>query len=229
MTLDEKQLLFKDVIGASVKDMRNSLGQVLYKLEEAPEFTGQNQQASDALAEAQYEVIRIENVVNQLHGLYLLENDSLAVQRQETYLYELVEDVVANMGSLLQAKQIDFSIKGEDICWYVDPYLLSCVLQITLLNAIRYTKDRIAVSLSAHENGTMISVIDNGQGYPDSVLESFQALVAGEAVRHISSQNTSWLYCERIAALHVNQGKQGYTRLSNDGATGGGRIDIFLP
>lgn len=229
MTLDEKQLLFKDVIGASVKDMRNSLGQVLYKLEEAPEFAVQSQPTSAALAEAQYEVIRIQNVVNQLHGLYLLENDSLAVQRQETYLYELIEDVQANMGSLLQAKQIDFSIEGEDLCWYVDPYLISCVLQIMLLNAIRYTENRISVSLAPYENGTMISVIDNGQGYPDSVLESFQALVAGEAVSRISSQNTSWLYCERIAALHVNQGKPGFTRLSNDAETGGGRIDIFLP
>ena len=228
MTLEEKQLPFKDVIGASVKDMRNSLGQVLYQLEEAS-IEGHSSPSSTSVADAQYEVIRIENVINQLHGLYLLETDSLAVQRQEIYLHELIEDVLANMGSLLHSKDIEMKIEGEDVCAYVDPYLMSCVMQIILLNAIRYTKDCIEVTVTTCDGGALISVIDNGQGYPASVLEHFQALIAGEPVAHVSSQNTSWLYCERIAALHGNQGKQGYTKLSNDEATNGGRIDVFLP
>ena len=228
MAWDDKQILFKDVISASVKDMRNSLGQVLYQLEESSHATQEVTQGC-SVADAQYEVIRIENVINQLHGLYLLETDALAVQRQEAYLHELIEDVMANMGALLHLKDIEVRIEGVDLCGYIDPYLVSCVMQIVLLNAIRYTKNKIEITVAEHEGGAMVSVIDNGQGYPEAVLEHFKALMAGEPVQHVSSQNTSWLYCERIAALHSNQGKNGYTKLSNDEDTKGGRIDLFLP
>lgn len=224
MTSENSQLLFKDILGASVKDMRNSLGQVLYTLE--------GQQVSDNAddaSNAQYEVVRIQNVINQLYGLYLLDSDALTVQMQETYLYELVEDVLANMGSLIQSKSIDVTIEGDDIYWYIDPYLVSCIIQIALLNAVRYTKDQIHVSFRQQDGGVMVSIIDNGSGYPDSVLEQFAALVNGGCPAHLTSQNTSWLYCERIAALHMNQGRQGKTTLSNDAQTGGGRMDLFLP
>lgn len=224
----ENQLLFKSVISASVKDMRNSLGQVLYKLDTLMAHHLKDEDKYD-LADAQYEMVRMQNVINQLHGLYLIETDSLTVQMQDSYILELLEDTLASLETLLENKQIDVDVSAEDVSWYLDPHLIGSVLQIILLNAIRYTNDRIKITLATSEQGLMISVIDNGQGYPSSVLDSFNDLVTGETVSNVSGQNTGWLYCEKVANQHKNQGRVGYTRLCNDAATGGGRIDLFIP
>lgn len=225
---DKNQLPFKDVIGASVKDMRNSLGQVLYKIDGllAQHLEGDEQAE---LADAQYEMIRMQNVINQLHGLYLLESDTLTVQMQETYVLELIEDSLAGLDTLLENKGIKVELFASDFSWYLDPNLLGSALQIVLLNAIRYTDDKISIQLTKADDGLMISVIDNGRGYPESVLESFQSLVNGEPAAHISSQNTGWLYCEKVANVHKNHDVYGYTRLCNDAESGGGRIDLFIP
>lgn len=225
---EQNQLSFKKVIGASVKDMRNSLGQVQYKLDTLMAEQTDAKELSE-LSDAQYEMVRMQNVINQLHGLYLLESDTLTVQMQEAYVLELVEDSLAGLETLLKHKQIEVELDADDISWYVDPHLIANVLQIILLNAIRYTENKISLVLNQSEDGLLISVIDNGKGYPQSVLDSFQSLVAGESVANVSSQNTSWLYCEKVALLHKNNALQGHTRLSNDSGTGGGRIDLLLP
>lgn len=224
----ENQQLFKDVISASVQDMRNSLGQVFYKLDTLMAHHLKDEEKYD-LVDAQYEMVRMQNVINQLHGLYLIETDALTVQMQDSYVFELLEDTLASLEALLENKQIDVVVSGEDISWYLDPRLIGSILQIILLNAIRYTNDQIQISLQLQDQGLMISVIDNGAGYPDSILESFNALVSGEVISNVSGQNAGWLYCEKIAKQHKNQGKVGFTRLRNDPSTGGGRIDLFIP
>ncbi|CUB03429.1 sensor histidine kinase [Marinomonas fungiae] len=224
----ENPLHFKNVISASVQDMRNSLGQVLYKLDTLMAQHLKDEEKYD-LVDAQYEIVRMQNVINQLHGLYLIETDALTVQMQDSYVLELLEDTLASFEALLENKQIDVEVSGEDISWYLDPHLIGSILQIILLNAIRYTKDKIQISLERQDHGLMISVIDNGKGYPDSVLESFNALVSGEVITGVSGQNAGWLYCEKIAKQHKNQGRVGFTRLGNDPVTGGGRIDLYIP
>ncbi|SBS31224.1 Adaptive-response sensory-kinase SasA [Marinomonas aquimarina] len=224
----DNQLPFRNIISASVKDMRNSLGQVLYKLDTLMAHHLKDEDKYD-LVDAQYEMVRMQNVINQLHGLYLIETDSLTVQPQDSYVMELIEDILASFEALLENKQIDVTVRGDDLSWYLDPQLISSVLQIILLNAIRYTNDEINIELASVEQGLMISVVDNGQGYPDAVLDSFANLVSGQTLANVSSQNSGWLYCEKVANQHKNQGHVGFTKLRNDAATGGGRIDLFIP
>lgn len=224
----ENQLLFKSVISASVKDMRNSLGQVLYKLDTLMAHHLKDEDKYD-LADAQYEMVRMQNVINQLHGLYLLETDALTVQMQDSYVLELIEEALVSFETLLENKQINLEVSAEDFSWYLDPHLISSVLQIILLNAIRYTNDQIKICVERNQDGLTISVIDNGQGYPETVLQSFDDLVNGETISNVSGQNAGWLYCEKIAKQHKNQGRVGFTRLCNDKTTSGGRIDLFIP
>ncbi|MFD1383747.1 sensor histidine kinase [Rhodanobacter aciditrophus] len=228
MTNNTNQLPFEDVIGASVNDMRNSLGQVRYKLESIAGGI-QGEEATAGLKIVDYEVTRMQNVVNQLHGLYLMESDKLIVQMQETYVLELIDDILAGMESLLQINGVEIEVIGEDLCWYLDPYLLTGVLNIAVLNAVRYTQDKICITVEEGEDGLSLTVDDNGAGYPDIVLERFNSIKSGESIDTFSSQNIGWLYCEKVAAQHKNKGVCGQTVLDNQSVIGGGRLRINLP
>lgn len=228
MKADDNQLPFADVIGVSVNDMRNSLGQVLYKLTGISEELD-TQESKLGLQVVEYEVTRMQNVMNQLHGLYLIETDSLTIQMQEVYVFELIDDILAGMNGLLANKKVEVELRGEDICWYLDPYLMTNVLNIAILNAVRYTNDKICITLVHSEKGLSISIDDNGQGYPDVVLERFNNVKAGMSIEEVSSQNIGWLFCEKIASLHKNQGNTGETILDNESVISGGRLQVLLP
>lgn len=226
--LENKQLSFKKVLSASVQDMRNSVGQVMHKIEGLQSHLLQISEKNE-LIEVQYEMIRMQNVINQLHGLYLIENDSLTVQMQETYVLEVLEDTLATMENLFDSRGISVEIEADDLCWYLDANLISSVLQIIILNAFRYTKDLITITLSKSEQGLQFSISDNGNGYPELVLQGFENMLLGDSIVNVTSQNAGWYYCEKIASLHKNQGRVGSTKLSNDMLIGGGRIDLIIP
>ncbi|MBJ7551969.1 sensor histidine kinase [Marinomonas ostreistagni] len=223
----QSQLPFKEVIEASIKDMRNSLSQVLFNLDNT---INRNESVNkDELVEAQYEIVRMQNVINQLYGLYLVSDDHLVVNSTDTFVMDVVEDALAGLDTLLKHKTIEVNIKGEDLSWYLDPQLISNVLQITLLNALRYTEDTIEIEFTTSEEGLHISVIDNGKGYPDFILASYEALIAGDPVENVSSQNAGWFYCDKVVRLHNNQGVHGHTKLKNNEGSCGGRIDMLIP
>lgn len=226
--MNDKQVPFEDVIGASVNDMRNSLGQVLYKLNSISEgLSGED--AQSGLKVVEYEVTRMQNVINQLHGLYLIEADKLIVQMQEVYVLELIEDILAGMETLLRANNVTIQVTGDDLCWYLDPYLLTGILNIAVLNAVRYTEDQVCINVEECERGLCISIDDNGAGYPEVVLERFESVKSGQPIDAVSSQNIGWLYCEKVAAQHRNQGSSGETILNNQSLIGGGRLQVVLP
>lgn len=223
----QPQLPFQEVIEASIKDMRNSLSQVLFKLDSA--IANTDGVDRNMFAEAQYEIVRMQNVISQMYGLYLVNDDKLVVSASETFVLELVEDTLAGLDALLQQKGIEVTVQGEDISWYLDSQLMETVLQIALLNALRYTNNKIDIQFKATSDGLLLSVIDNGRGYPEFILEAYDALVSGSSVDNVTSQNTGWLYCDKVVRLHTNQGRFGRTTLKNDDTTGGGRIDMLIP
>ena len=152
----QPQLPFQEVIEASIKDMRNSLSQVLFKLDSA--IANTDGVDRNMFAEAQYEIVRMQNVISQMYGLYLVNDDKLVVSASETFVLELVEDTLAGLDALLQQKGIEVTVQGEDISWYLDSQLMETVLQIALLNALRYTNNKIDIQFQATSDGLLLSV-----------------------------------------------------------------------
>lgn len=214
---------FEHLLSASVNDMKNSLSMVLQTLDGLP---AEHQQT---LGTVQYEATRMQNTLTQLLGLYLIERGTLPVQMSEHYLIDIVEECVIAQRSLLESKGIQVELDVDDISWYMDAQLISSVVNIALVNAVRYTKSQISISAGMSDGYLYLHVDDNGQGYPPIVLEKFQQLVSDQAALDASSQTLGWYYCERVAAIHCNQGRKGSTRLSNESQQGGGRLSIILP
>ncbi len=74
----------------------------------------------------------------------------------------------------------------------------------------------------------MISVEDNGPGFPPSMLESETG--SEQDINIVSGRTKLGLvFCRMVAALHRNGGREGYIRLENGGKLGGGRFSVLLP
>ncbi|ADZ91275.1 sensor histidine kinase [Marinomonas mediterranea] len=220
---------FREVLPASVNDMKNSLSLVLQTLDLIQE-DATNGIDLNALAMVQYEATRMQNTLTELQNFYLFERDLLTIQMNESYVVDIVEEQVAANATLWKTKNIQVDVAGdEDLCAYIDASLVSSVINIGLVNASRYTRDRVNVQVEQVEGSVLIAIDDNGDGYPDFILEKFSNLLAGDQASETSAQALAWYYCNAIMEIHKNHDLKGRIDLSNSSSLEGGRFEIYLP
>ena len=102
------------------------------------------------------------------------------------------------------------------------------VLGNCINNAIRYARESLLITVSDEAGQLVISINDDGDGYPAQMLERQADYVQG--INHSSGSTGLGLYfANRIAALHQRNGVEGRTEISNGGPLGGGLFSLFLP
>lgn len=221
---------FATLLASAAHDMKNSLGFMLNSLNEiGDEYEATDTNLSDKLNLLRYETKRVSNDLVQLLTLYKLESQlySLTVNRQS--VYELLEEQLAYFQAELTARDIGTELScAPDLEWHYDSGLLAGVITNVINNAIRYTRDKILLGAAIEGEFLVITIADNGPGYPASIC----AQVPGEsgAVDHISGSTGLGLYFSSlIAQLHSSKTLTGYISLANDAALGGGSFKIHLP
>ena len=226
----KKHIDFQMVMASSVHDMKNSLSMLLQSFED---WHGRNP-ASDpveakALSGMHYEAARLQTNLLQLLSLYRLDLKTLPMQIEEHFVLDLLEEQVAHNQVLLDNLNIEIVLDCDpDFVWYVDSHLLGGVINNVLVNASRYTKDKVLISAREENGGLNIRIDDNGPGYPKAMLD--QAKPATRGVDFLSNSSNLGLYfCQEIASLHQNKGREGCITLSNDSSLGGSRFEIWLP
>jgi signal transduction histidine kinase len=111
---------------------------------------------------------------------------------------------------------------------FFDRELVASVLANSINNAIRYAKDALLITVSDEAGQLVITINDDGEGYPPEMIERQADYVQG--INHSSGSTGLGLYfAGRIAALHQRNGVGGYTRISNGGPLGGGVFSLYLP
>ena len=74
----------------------------------------------------------------------------------------------------------------------------------------------------------MLSVCDDGEGYPEAMLAKQSDYVLG--INHSTGSTGLGLYFSgRIAELHERNGVRGHIEISNGGPLGGGEFRLYLP
>lgn len=222
---------FHHVIVASIQDMKNSLNILQHTLEKMPV----NKEAvgsfyyNDALA-LHYEVARMQNSTAQLHSLFLLENNELSLQLVENYLQDVVEEKIISHARLFQCLDVDITVEvDEGLYVYADSDLLAQVIDIAIVSAARYSKGKITIQAKSMHDGALISVEDNGQGYPDLALQDFAKVIKEKSLAELTNQTLAWYFCYSIAKMHHIKRRHGWVKLSNDSQLGGSLFEIFIP
>lgn len=225
---DAPKLDFSMVIASAVHDMKNSLGMVLHSLDELRDELSEDVRQSRRFNTLQYEAERVHGDLVQLLGLYRLEQDTLGVNIDEHYLPDVLNEQMARHQALLDGLGLTGEIASNDLVGYFDRDLVGGVLASTINNAIRYTQSRIRLDARDEDGYLVLSVEDDGQGYPASMREAPERIHKGIDFS-TGSTSLGLYFASAVAHLHHQGERTGFIRLRNGGELGGGIFELWLP
>ncbi len=221
---------FSSVLAAAVHDMKNSLCLLIQSIESLAELIPPGDNAvSDQVASVHYEATRLNTNLVQILSLYRAELDKLPITIDECFIDDLFDDVMSSVRIYMEQKNLLVSINvQEDISWYLDRELIFMLINDVLINAMRYGTSQIQLSAKIHDNILVITVEDDGDGYPESMLQKSTQDLAGFDV----SQGRTGLglyFARLIANAHSRDKQHGQIALSNGGSLGGSVFEVRLP
>ena len=116
----------------------------------------------------------------------------------------------------------------ENLFWFLDGDLISVVFNNVLNNAVRFAKGKIKVSTQKDNGYLVMTIEDDGEGYPDHMLASKTPTQEGVNLK-TGRIGLGLYFSDMVARLHKNQGKEGFISTSNGGAYGGAYFSISIP
>ncbi len=224
---------FSDILASTLHDMKNSLGILFNNLEEIiAQCREQSCSRHTEFYALQYEIQRLNNGLIRLLSLYKAEKSQLAVNIDYHTISDVLEEVAASHEILLNSRNIRIATDcADDLCWAFDRNLVVGVLDNVINNAFRYTRATVKISASTQTGYLVLSVEDDGTGYPPAMLynEEKQTDFKREIDFKTGSTGLGLYFSLMVAALHVNQDKTGFISVANGGSLGGGIFSIYLP
>lgn len=230
MSQDLPALDFSTVIASTVHDMKNSLTQLMQAHSQSLARLPEAARHAPEQGVIEFEFAHLNGMLVQLLGLYKLGVNQMPLQPAYHELDDFIEaqlachhDVFASRGILATYEVDPLSPLG-----FFDRELIASVLANCINNAIRYARHALLISVSDEAGQLVITISDDGEGYPLPMLERQADYVQG--LNHSSGSTGLGLYfAGRIAALHQRNGIGGRTEISNGGLLGGGVFRLYLP
>lgn len=226
---DQMPIDFSFVLASSVHDMKNSLGMLLNTLSAMVEASPpKDAQQAKLFSTLEYEAARINGELVQLLSLYKMDEKTLAILIDEHHVIDIIEEQIARNDALLTSRDISVEVDCDsDLAWYFDSELLGGVLNNLVVNCARYCRERLLISAYEDNGYLCISVADDGQGYPETMLLG----PAPQASVSFNSGNTrlGLLFARKVLSLHKSKRGQGYMTIENGGPLGGGVLKLHLP
>jgi signal transduction histidine kinase len=230
MSDTEQGLDFSMVIASTVHDMKNSLAtlttahtQWLSRLSDVQRDTPEN-------GVIEYEFANLNGMLVQLLGLYKLGVNQLPLRPDYHELDDFIGAQLAHQQEVLDSRGIIASVEVDDLSplGFFDRELIGSVVANIIVNAIRFARGNILVTLGDDQGQLKISINDDGPGYPAHMIEHQTDYVLG--INQGSGSTGLGLYfASHIARLHARNGVHGRIEIANGGALGGGLFSIYLP
>ncbi|WP_455212869.1 sensor histidine kinase [Kaarinaea lacus] len=230
MSDKEHNLDFSTVLASSVHDMKNSLSMLLGTLDDITmQCGGQDCPSSPKFAQLQYEGQRVNNHLIQLLAIYKIENAMYSPNIAEFSLQDFLEESALQSEALLSPKGIDIEcVCDPQLIGFFDREMVAGVVNNVVNNAYRYSKDKIRLSAEQLDGFLVISIEDNGRGYPQNMMCEHSDQLTGVNFKS-GSTGLGLYFSSLVAKMHKSKGRQGYISCSNKGIDGGGKFSIFLP
>jgi K+-sensing histidine kinase KdpD len=226
----EKKIDFSVLLASAVHEMKNSLSLLLQSIETlSANIEKQNPEASKELASLHYEASRVNTGLMQLLSLYRAEIDQFPLNVDQHYVEDIVEDLIATNGNYIENKNMQLNIKVEnDLAWFLDADLINLLLNDVLVNAMRYSHEKIAIEAYVEEGFLNIKVQDDGPGYPDSMLRANHIDIQQFDI-NTGRTGLGLFFAGMIAKAHSLDNRLGTIHLENDGELGGSVFTLRLP
>ncbi len=230
MSESEQGLDFSTVIASTVHDMKNSLALLVqsHAQWQAQLPAGLRQGPQQGIID--YEFARLNGMLVQMLGLYKLGANQLPLRPAYHELEDFIDAQLARHQEVLQSRGIEArrEVDSFDLMGVFDQELVGSVVNNIINNSIRYAHSQLLVSARQEDEFLVLSINDDGQGYPQAMLEQQSNYVLG-LNQSTGSTGLGLYFAARIAELHQRQGLQGRIEISNGGELGGGQFRIYLP
>jgi signal transduction histidine kinase len=227
------ELTFSDVLALTMHDTKNSLGMLYHTLEEMIGHCQEKQcDVHHEFYLLQYEIKRLNNILIRLLTLYKADKNHLLVNLDLHRVIDCLEESIVQNAPLLNSKGIEIDLDcPDDLFWVFDYNLVLGVIDNIMNNTYRYTKDKVRISAVTENGFLIISIEDNGPGYPPQLLRHGEiTLDEGLPLPFDTGSTGLGLYFSYLVAKsHSNGGKKGYFLTANGGALGGGRFSLYIP
>lgn len=218
------------IMASTVHDVKNSLGLINDRLNElVKNLEPKDEDTAQEIRRIQLECGRINNGMVHMLGLYKMDQGTFNPAIEETFVPDVIQDVVSRYSELLSSMGIELAVEyaDDDILWYMDANLIEGLLGNVLTNSIRYTRTKLVFNVQEEDGWLNIRISDDGEGFPENMLN---LLDQPESVCFQSGATGLGLFfCQQIAQLHREGERQGYIRLSNRAGADGANVDLYLP
>lgn len=217
---------FNAIIMSVIHDVKNSLVMSLNSLEQIEPDIPEHKKRD--VANIQYEITRTNQSLIRLLSLYKMQNHAFSLSRDQYNVYDFLEELILTTKSTQSNSDIQFNIDCEEyLDWYFDMELITNVLNSILNNTFRYAKQQITLSAEVKDGFLEIAIEDDGPGYPDDIIRQAKSIKDGIDY-NMSSTGLGLFFSDKIAAMHKQGNKIGYTSIENH-SSGGARFCIALP
>lgn len=226
----ERIIDFSSVLASSVHDMKNGLCLLIQSIENLSNRLEQKgAEEAKELAKIHYEASRLNTNLLQMLAMYRAEKDALPLHIDEHYLDELLEELIAKNHLYIENRNLEVVFEIEqDLAWYFDNELVANLLNDIFVNAMRYSKEKIVVTAANVEGQLQIEIIDDGNGYPESMLNN-QFLNPSELDLTLSRTGLGLYFANLIATTHSQNDRYGCIELKNGGKLNGSVFTLTLP
>lgn len=220
-------------LASTVHDMKNSISVLTGTLENLLVRAGDSAPDNPAypqMAQMLYQTKRLNDHLIQLLALYKeVGRPAYPFDPAPVQVSELVDQLVAQERVLLQSKGIRLVTElPPDLIWTCDEDLVLGLLAHAVNNAVRYTRDQIALIIRERDGFLEVRVEDNGDGFPPAMLHAGQ--VVGQGINFLTNSSGLGLYfASEVAKSHKHRQRQGNIGLENGGMLGGGCFILRLP
>lgn len=154
------------------------------------------------------ESIRLNEMISNILTLSKLETRSETVEKTEVNLTKLFENLVtdSNFEAAGQGKSVEI-VKKDDVRILGNERLLQSAIENVIRNAVRYTKDKVELTLEKNESTVSIKIRDYGEGIPEENLkEIFRPFYRVSEARDRKSGGIGLGLSITEQAVHAHQG-----------------------
>lgn len=220
---------FSMLLASSVHDIKNSLGMLLSSLDEVIEVSStETPEQRKRFSILRGEASRINNSLMYLLGLYRIQTKQLSLSLDEVFVSEFLEEQLASQELLLEINKINSIIQcDENLVGYFDEQLVAGIVSNIIVNCAKYTRDEIILRAEKADDYLQITIIDNGGGYPQKILDHISNSERGIDFTS-GSTNLGLFFSQQIANMHHCKQRRGYIELANQ-PEGGGCFKLFIP
>ncbi len=220
---------FSDILASIIHDMKNSLGMVINTLEEITSAGDDANLDKHKIPVLQHEAKRLSNNLIELLTLYKIENERITASIDEVHVDEFLEEIVIDNQVFAQSKDVSLEYQCEpELTGFFDEGLVRGVINNLIGNGLRYTGSQMLIVAGMIDDHLVIQVEDDGEGYPQSMLDAQAAFDRNESFVEGHTQLGIY-FAGMVARLHKNREKKGFIRLSNGNHLKGGCFSIWLP